>query len=63
MHAVRSLMFHPWMNGLKMGDTTVYSAIRFACDSPVFVLPAILFFFDGSAKATLFYIGSLQTPK
>ena len=46
-----------------MGDTTVYSAIRFVCDPPVFVLPAVAFFFDGSAMATLFCIGSLQTPR
>ena len=65
MPAVRSLVcvLHPWMNGGNIDDTTVYSATRFVCDPPVFVQPAIVFFFDRSAMVTLFCIGSLPGPK
>ena len=35
-----------------------YSAIQFVCNPPVFVLPAIVFFLDGPAMATLFCSGS-----
>ena len=41
-----------------MGDTTVYFTIRFVCNPSIFVLPAIVFFLEGSAMATLFCSGS-----